>query len=369
VTDWSGLVVTAAPEDDPFDIGGAAAIKARHGLDTVVKLHWNENLFGPLPGVLDAARDELVDAWMYPEEGYEGFRADVAQALGISPSRIFPGHGTQTLIGILATALVRPGDAVAVPALTYYLYGRASAARGGVVHAVPLRDLRVDVDAVVETARRVDAKVVWLCDPNNPTGDGLHQAEWDYLRDELPTSCVLVVDEAYVDYVPPAARVRRVADTGGGRPVVVLRTFSKFFGLAGLRLGYVTCDEELVRYLALLEEPYNVSSAALAAGRASLRAGAAADARRREVEEARQLLADGLRDAGAEPLPSVANFVLARLGVDDALLADQLARDGIVIRPGSDLGLPGYARITVAPEPIIKQVTSLLREARASLAR
>jgi histidinol-phosphate aminotransferase len=224
------------------------------------------------------------------------------------------------------------------------------------------------VDAVVETARCVDAKVVWLCDPNNPTGDRLHGDEWDYLRDHVPMSCVLVVDEAYIDFVAPADRVRRLPATGGARPVVVLRTFSKFFGLAGLRLGYVVCDEELVRYLALLEEPYNVSSAALTAGRASLRAGAAADARRREIEEARQLLADGLREAGAEPFPSVANFVLARLGVDDILVADRLAREGVVIRPGTDVGLPGYARITVAPEPVVRRVTSLLREARAALA-
>jgi histidinol-phosphate aminotransferase len=367
MTDWSGLAVTAAPEDDPFDIGGAAAVRARHGLDDVVKLHWNENPFGPLPGVLDAVRDELANAWMYPEDAYEAFRDDAASAIGTSPGRIFPGHGTQTLIGMLATALVRPGDRVVVPALTYYLYGRASAVRGAVVHHVPMRDLHVDVEAVVDTARRVDAKIAWLCDPNNPTGAVLDRAEWDFLLDELPGSCALVVDEAYVDFLPAGAQTPRLPAIDAGRPVVVLRSFSKFFGLAGLRLGYAIADEELPRYLALLEEPYNVSCAAIAAGRACLRAGAAADERRREIDDARRVLADGLREAGAEPLPSVANFVLARVGVDDALLADGLAREGILIRPGTDLGLPGYVRITVAPEPVMRRVTTRLGEVRASL--
>jgi histidinol-phosphate aminotransferase len=367
VTDWNSLTVLPPPQLDPFDIGGVAEIKRRHGLDEVVKLHWNENLFGPLPGVVDAVHDELRNMSMYPEEAYEGFRTDVAEAIGTTRNRIIPGHGTQSLIGTVATTLIRAGDGVVVPEPTYYLYEKACATRGATVHRVPMRDLRVDVDALIETARRTKAKILWLCDPNNPTGGILDEPEWMSLLDELPADCVAVVDEAYADYVPPDRRVPRVSAVEDGRCVVLLRSFSKFFGLAGLRLGYAVVDEELASYLALVEEPYNVNCAALAAGRACLRAGAAVDERRSEVSAARDALAQGLRDAAAEPLPSVANFVLARVDVPDTALADGLAKRGILIRPGSDLGLPGCVRITVGPLPLMARVTAELRDVRASL--
>lgn len=366
MADWSSIVGSPPPRADPFDIGGVEEIKLRHGLDEVVKLHWNENLFGPLPGVLEAAREELTDAWMYPEEGYQRFRTEVAQAIGTTPGRVLPGHGTQALIGTLSTTFVRPGDHVVVPALTYYLYGTAGAARGATVHAVPMRDLRIDVDALLETARRTAAKIVWLCDPNNPTGALLDRTEWNAVLDGLPSRCVVVVDEAYVDYVPADARVPHLPAIEEGRPVVVLRTFSKFFGLAGLRLGYAVVDEALADYLAVVDEPYNVNCAALAAGRACLRVGGAADERRREIGEAREVLSQGLRRAGAEPLPSVANFVLARVGTDDSALAERLADRGILIRPGSDLGLPGYVRITVGPAPLMRRVSAELAEVLGS---
>jgi histidinol-phosphate aminotransferase len=367
VVDWSRLVVPELTELGPADPGGVREIKARLGLDEVVKLHWNENLFGPLPGVVDAARDELEHAWTYPEDAYEAFRADVAAHIGTSPGCIVPGHGVQALVGTLATALLRPGDHVVVPELTYYLYAQYCATRGAIVHRVPMRELAIDLEAVAETARRVGAKVVWICDPNNPTGLALEWAEWPAFLDALPDGCVAVVDEAYRDYAPPERQKRREPEVEEGRPVVILRSFSKFFGLAGLRLGYAVVDEGLPPYLALVDEPYNVNCAALAAGRVSLGASEAATERRAQVDEGRDALARGLREAGLEPLPSETNFVLARLDVDDTALAEGLAKRGILIRSGTDFGLPGTARITVGPAPLMERVTGEVREVCAGM--
>jgi histidinol-phosphate aminotransferase len=367
VTDWSTLVVPELTELGPADAGGITEIKARHGLDEVVKLHWNENLFGPLPGVLDAVGDALGDLWMYQEEAYNAFRADAAEHVGTSPDRIVPGHGVQALISSLATAVLRPGDHVVVPELTYYLYGQYCAARGATVHRVSMRELAIDLDALAETARLTGARVVWVCDPNNPTGAALDEAAWLEFLDALPDGCVAVVDEAYRDYRPPEQQPRREREVEEGRPLVVLRSFSKFFGLAGLRLGYAVVDEKLPPYLALVDELYNVNGAALAAGRACLRAGEAATERRREVDAGRDALSRGLRRAGLEPLPSVTNFVMARVDVDDAALADGLARSGILIRPGTEFGLPGYVRITVGPAPLMERATAEVREVCAGL--
>jgi histidinol-phosphate aminotransferase len=368
VADWSSLVVPPLDELEQFPLGMTMAeMKALHGLDEVVKLSWNENLFGPLPGVIDAIHRELDNLWLYPEQPYLDFRNEAAAYAQTTASKIVPGHGSLALIGSVATALLGPDRHVVVPTLTYGLYAQISATRGATVHQVPMRGLDLDLDALAETARRVDARIVWICDPNNPTGAALERDEWRAFLDALPDRCVAVVDEAYVDFVPPDRRAGRELDVEEGRRVIVLRSFSKLFGLAGLRLGYAIVDDPLVPYLDLIEEPFNVNSAALAAGCACLRATDAVEARRREVAEARDQLSDGLRAAGLEPLPSVTNFVLARLDVDDTALSDRMAERGLLIRPGSDYGLPGYARITVGPPPLMDRVSAELADVCASL--
>jgi histidinol-phosphate aminotransferase len=368
LTDWSTLVVPALDELEQFALGQTIAeVKALYGLDEVVKLSWNENLFGPLPGVIDAVHRELENLWMYSEQPYLDFRNEAASYAGTSPTRIVPGHGSLALIGAVATALLGRDEHVVVPTLTYGLYAQISATRGATVHRVPMRALAIDLEGLAETARRVDARIVWICDPNNPTGALLERDEWGAFLDSLPERCVAVVDEAYVDFLPPDHRVRRELDVNAGRPVIVLRSLSKLFGLAGLRLGYAIVDEPLVPYFDLLDEPFNVNCAALAAGCACLRATEAVEGRRREVAVAREALSDGLRAAGLEPLPSVANFVLASLDVDDTVLADRLAERGLLIRPGSDYGLPGYARVTVGPLPLMERFSGELAEVCASL--
>jgi histidinol-phosphate aminotransferase len=167
--------------------------------------------------------------------------------------------------------------------------------------------------------------------------------------------------------VDPGRRLRREEDVAAGRPVVVLRTFSKIYGLAGLRLGYALASPELVPYLQTVQEPFNVNRPALVAGAASLGRREEVDERRRQTVAARERLAAGLRDADLDPLPSEANFLLVEHGVDDTALMDGLLRRGILVRPGSELGLPGWARITVGPEPIMDRVAEALPAVCAEL--
>ena len=256
-----------------------------------------------------------------------------------------------------------PGDRVVQPAATFYLYELVSVARGARVHRVPMRGQSLDLEALATVAGEVEARIVWVCDPNNPTGTALQQGEWDEFLTALPESCVVVADEAYADYLEPERRIRRERDVEAGRPVVVLRSFSKFYGLAGLRLGYAVVDEALAAYLSVVEEPCNVNCAALAAGMASLRATEAAAERRREVAEARALLEQELREAGVEPYPSEASFVLARVDGDDELLAREMARGGVLVRAGSEIGLPGHLRVTVGPTPLMELAGGELRRA------
>ncbi|MGH3907855.1 MAG: aminotransferase class I/II-fold pyridoxal phosphate-dependent enzyme, partial [Pseudonocardiaceae bacterium] len=191
--------------------------------------------------------------------------------------------------------------------------------------------------------------------------------EWQAFLDALPERCAVVVDEAYVEYVDPARRLLREQDVEAGRPVILLRTFSKIFGLAGLRLGYAIAHESLAAFLDVVQEPFNVNRAALAAGRASLARVGIVEKRRRENAAARELLADRLREGGAEPALSEANFVLADVGVDDLALYDRLLRRGLLVRAGSEFGLDGSVRITVGPEPLMERAAAEIAQAREEL--
>jgi histidinol-phosphate aminotransferase len=367
MTDWSKLVRPSLIGVEPYRPGPSVdELKELYGLEELAKLNWNEGLLGPFPGVREAVVAELDRAWMYPEVAYTDFREAIAESLGTRPELIVPGHGIQALIATVAHAFLEPGDTVVVPTPTYGLYAQVSTAAGARVERVPGRDHRHDLDGLARAAEGAGARLIWLCDPNNPTGSLVQREEWEKLLARLPDRCAVIVDEAYVDYVRPELRLRREDDVEAGRPVVVLRTFSKIYGLAGLRLGYAVADESLATYLDVVQEPFNVNRAALAAGCASLRKPEVLEERRRENEEARELLAARLRDQGLEVFPSEANFLLVRVPSDDLELAEALLVSGLLVRPGRDFGMPGYIRATIGPVSLMNRLADELVRILAS---
>jgi histidinol-phosphate aminotransferase len=346
----------------PYVPGASAAeTKARLGREDLVRLNWNENLFGPLPGVTEEAAAALPAAWAYPEEAYEEFRHAVAAWAGASPGEVIPGHGIQALTLALVATFVEPGDRVIIPRPTYGLYAQVCATAGADVRRVDAdASLRLNLEAIAAAAREARAKLAWICDPNNPTGRRLDRAEWTAFLDALPDGCVVVADEAYVDYVAPEHRIDRLADIRSGRPVIVMRTFSKIFGLAGLRLGYLLVDRGLAAHVNAVQEPFNVNVAALAAGIASLQRVDQLPARREQVARAREALTGPLAATPIRAIPSDANFVLLNLGADDMSVSDALAREGILVRAGSEFGLPGYVRVTTGEEALMDDVAARL---------
>jgi histidinol-phosphate aminotransferase len=365
---WTDLVRPPLREIGPYRPGPSLdELMAAHGLERVDKLNWNEGLWGPLPGVLDAVAAALDQTWAYPEHAYGALREAIAAETGAAPDQVLPGHGIQALVLTLVHAFLSPGDRVVVPAPTYGLYAQASRVAGAHVERVGSPDLAIDLEAVAAAVRRTGARMAWICDPNNPTGLRLGADDWRAFLDAIGDDCVVVADEAYMDYVPPDERPRREDDVADGRRVVVLRTFSKIFGLAGLRLGYVLADPTLVDLLHAVQEPFNVNRAALAGGLASLGRADEVAERRELATAARDRLHARLGAGGMAPVPSAANFVLVDLGVDDGALCDRLMRRGVLIRPGSELGLPGWARITVGPEAVMDRAAGALLEVRTEL--
>src|ERR1700761_4821417 len=275
MTTLSSLLRRSVLGAGPY-VPGASAHETRErlGRDDLVRLNWNENLSGPLPGVVEETAAGLPDVWAYPEEAYEDLRTAIAAWTGADRGQVVLGHGIQALTLTLISAFVEPGDRVVVPRPTYGLYAQACTVAGAEVHRIDVTPaLGLDLEAVAAAATAVSAKLVWICDPNNPTGLRLDAEEWRDFLDTLPDGCLAIADEAYVDYVHPANRLDRLANIRAGRPVVILRTFSKIFGLAGLRLGYLLVHESLSPHIDAVQEPFNVNHAALTAGLASLRRG------------------------------------------------------------------------------------------------
>jgi histidinol-phosphate aminotransferase len=364
VTDWERLARPSLRGLERYDPGPSRdALKQQHGIAELAPLNWNEDLFGPPAHVLEAAAAELRNAQYYPERAYADFREELARQLGVPPGYLVPAHGAQSLIGTIASAFIDPGTRVVVPRLTYGLYVQVSAAAGATVTRTGGLELETDLDAVAAAARERRARLVWLCDPNNPTGSLITPDAWRAFLDRLPDDCVVVADEAYIDFAEPAARADRLHDVTDGRPVIVVRSFSKLYGLAGLRLGYAIAHPEAARLLDIVQEPFNVNRVALAAGRAALSRPAFVEERRAEVARARNVLRDELARAGIRSHPSQANFVLAELGVDDRAVCEDVLLHGVLVRGGHDFGMPGFARVTVAPEPQMRRAAAEIHAA------
>jgi histidinol-phosphate aminotransferase len=190
----------------------------------------------------------------------------------------------------------------------------------------------------------------------------IEPAAWRTFLAALPAECAVVADEAYMDFADPEARADRLIDVLEGLPVIVVRSFSKSFGLAGLRLGVAIADPAVARLLGVVQEPFGVNRAALAAGIAAVGLDGFLARRRAEVAAARDALRAALQRHGLASHPSQANFVLVELGVDDGPVCEALLARGILVRPGKSVSLPGTARVTVAPEPLMEQVAAMIAE-------
>ncbi len=225
--DWDALARPSLRGLVRYDPGQSRdSIRVQLGLDALEPLHWNEDRFEPPRRVLEAAAAEVFNAALYPEHLFADFREGLARWLDVPAACLTPAHGAQALIAALAQVFVGPGTPVVVPNLTYGLYTAVSAAAGGVVTRVPPAGLAIDLDAVATAVLETDARLVWICDPNNPTGTLIEREAWAGFLDRLPAGCVVIADETYLDFADPAVRVVRRRDVLEGRPVIAIRSFS-----------------------------------------------------------------------------------------------------------------------------------------------
>lgn len=337
--------MTSARVRAVLEAGAGYPLRASAEDPDAIRLSANENRLGAPPAAVEAIRDAAEGCWAYPEAVPQGLREAIADAVGVERDMIRLGNGSDELLDLACTAFFDPGDRVVIPTPTFSVYELVARLNGLEPAFVgldapsfdwPVADLRAAIES---------AEGAFLCRPNNPTGTALGRAD---LAELLEADATVVVDEAYVDF-----ELESVAPWAASYDnLVVTRTFSKLYGLAGLRIGYAVADPARVDTLGVVRPPYSVNRPAQAAARAALDADAFVERTRRTVAEGRRRLREALEDLGFGVVPSTANFLLvstAPVGYDAPTLVADLEAEGILIRDVSGFrGLDDrWVRITV----------------------
>jgi histidinol-phosphate aminotransferase len=324
-------------------------IRKRYDLDRIVEMSANEVPWGPFPEVADALKAAVGRLNRYPDGACAELRKLLAQQLGVHEECLCFGNGSCELLMLLGQALLTPDLHAVFPHPSFVMYRSIVTARGADFSAVPLKGLEHDLGAMLR-AIRDDTSLVIICNPNNPTGSYIEPSDLRAFLAEVPEETVVVVDEAYGEFVTCAAREETAHWVAEHPNLVVLRTFSKIYGLAALRLGYGIADPEIVMALDKMRQPFNVDSLAQSAALESLRHPEHVVERRNTIAAERARVARLLGELGIACHPSEANFLLVditSLGIPGPEVGQALLAQGILTRSGYAMDCPGWIRVTI----------------------
>ena len=351
-------------EVEPY-VGGEAAIAGRN---RVIRLASNENPLGASPLAKAAYEAHAGELHRYPDGSARSLREAIAESQGLDPARIVCGAGSDELIALLIRAYAGEGDEVLHSAHGFLMYAISAKSAGALPVPAPECDLTADVDALLARVS-TRSRLLFLANPNNPTGSYLPAAEVARLREALPSEVLLVLDAAYAEYVEAEDYEAGQALVEVRDDVVMLRTFSKIHGLASLRLGWAYCPPAVADVLHRVRGPFNVSMAAQEAGAAAMRDGQHVARSRAHNATALKSFAARCEALGLAPAPSVGNFILLRFpsepGRDAAAAAEHLKAQGILVRAVGGYGLPDRLRVTIGTDEDMAAVAEALTAFRA----
>jgi histidinol-phosphate aminotransferase len=330
------------------------------GLDPtqIAKLASNENPFGPSPMALAAAQGALKQAHLYPDGGCDKLRKAIAETRGVGEDGIIIGNGSNEIIELLGHAFLRPGLEVVMGAQAFIVYKLVAKLFGATPVEVPMADFGHDLEAM-RAAVTERTRLLFVASPNNPTGVANREADLVELAESLPEHVIFCLDEAYAEYLESAPDLR--AQISAGRKVFCMRTFSKIYGLGGLRVGYGYGAPDLIQFLQRVRQPFNVSSVAQSAATAALADHEFVEHCRSANEVGRAQLVAGLEALGYPTLGGEANFVLSEVG-DGGAFFRALQQRGIIVRPLVPYGMPAHVRITIGTKTENMRLLQAARE-------
>jgi histidinol-phosphate aminotransferase len=333
--EWSDLVRKESLELEPYIPGKPIEqVRRELGLDQVIKLASNETTVGPSPLAIVAAKSELDKVNFYPEGDSFQLRSALADNLGVSPGTIVVANGADNIITIVATAFLNEGDEIVIADPTFPAYESSAKILGAHVVKIPLKNYTHDLSAMKKSISS-KTKMVVVCNPNNPTGTIVTRGQFEEFIQGLPERIIIVLDEAYKDYVEDSEYPVSTDYIDSGHKVIGIRTFSKISGLAGLRVGYAVAPEAAAELMWRVAEPFPVNRVAQAAGCAALQ-----DERHRKLvldlnRQGKAYLYAAFDRLGLEYVPTHTNFIFVNLGKDSGKVYQDLLKRGVIIRPES----------------------------------
>lgn len=340
-------------------------LEREYGVSGSVKLASNENPLGPSPKAMEVLGKEIGRLHRYPDgSGFELLRR-LADHLGVDDRQIVMGNGSDDLLGLLARILLTPGDEVIVPDPSFLMYTIVAQSAGAKPIMVPLKELRIDLDALLEHIGP-RTRMIFICNPNNPTGTIVDRKAFEAFLDAVPADIVVVVDEAYFEFIRDENRVTGLSFLDSDTPVVTLRTFSKAYGLAGLRVGYGVMPAPLAEMVNRVRMPFNVNSMAQAAAVAALGDTEFLNKTVETVHRGLDFLYAELADRGYHAFPSQANFFLIDVKQPADIVFDLLLRQGVIVRSMRGYGYPNYIRLSVGRPDENRRFLSALDEVSGS---
>ncbi len=312
---------------------------------SIAKLASNENSLGPSSKAVEEMRVMAGAMNKYPDGGAYYLRRAIAEACGVDLDMVLPGNGSNEILEFIGHVFLGGSSSVVASQYAFVVYRMVAAMFGSIYHEVPARDFGHDLESMAEQIED-NTRIVFVSNPNNPTGTFLESDAICRFMERIPRNVIICFDEAYIELVEPEERPDTLQFVKEGRNVIVLRTFSKAYGLAGLRLGYAIAPPECIGLMNRVRQPFNVNAMAMAAGVAALEDGEHVSRTRRMVREGFSFMTDRFTELGLEYVPSHANFVLVRVG-EGRRIFEQMQRKGVIVRPMDGYGLPEHIRITI----------------------
>jgi histidinol-phosphate aminotransferase len=329
------------------------------GIHDSIKLASNENPLGPSPKALAAITAALANLHRYPDGSAFYLKRRLAERFGVSPEEIVVGNGSNEIIELAVRTFLRPGDEAVMANQAFVIYRMVVQAAGGMPRIVPLRDFTHDLEAIADavTSR---TRLIFLANPNNPTGTIFRRPAWQAFLRALPRHLVVVADDAYAEFAEDPEYPDTIRERGDGTvPIISLRTCSKLYGLAGLRVGYGIAPAAVIDAIGRIRQPFNVNALALVGALAALDDDEHVRRTLAVNREGMAYLVAAFRRLGLAYVPSAANFVLVRVG-QGSRVYEALLRRGVIVRPMDVYGFPDHVRVTVGlPEENVRFVEAL----------